>query len=214
MPYKQCEVCKKKFYSRPQNELSDTRGKYCSRECYLKDKQSKWIVLKCANCGKDIRRPLWRIRTKPMQHYFCSIKCYGEYKSKHFKEYSLANREYKDKVALELTEEILKKEYESGLRIKDIAKKYNCSYGLVNSRMRKYKIETNRARYTKGSCEDYWRRCFQRKYKGCQNCGWNKDICDVAHIKSRKNGGEYKESNLLYLCPNCHRLYDKGKLKI
>ena len=43
---------------------------------------------------------------------------------------------------------------------------------------------------------------------------FDKDKCDVAHKKARKSGGKYTESNLLYLCPNCHRLYDKGKLKI
>ena len=80
--------------------------------------------------------------------------------------------------------------------------------------MKKYKIKTDRGRYSFGKSEDYWRKYFQRKYKGCQNCGWNEEKCDVAHIKSRKKGGGYSKKNLFYLCPNCHRLYDKGKLKI
>jgi hypothetical protein len=212
MPYKKCLICNKEFYSKPNK---GKRGKYCSRECYSKDRKSKWLTVKCANCGKEIIRPQWRFNTKPMKHYFCSKKCYGQYKSKHADEYPLSKIKHRFIVATELTENLLRKEYsENRLRIKDISRKYNCGYSTIQARLKKYNIKTDRGRYRKGNSEAYWRKYFQRKYKGCQHCGWDKDVCDVAHIKSRKKGGEYIEKNLLYLCPNCHRLYDKGKLKI
>jgi len=212
MPYKKCKICEKKFYSKPN---SNKRGKYCSRKCYLEDKKSECLVIKCDNCGKQISRPKWRFNTKPLKHHFCSTKCYGQYRSKHSDEYLQSGKKNMFFVAKELNEKCLREEYEKGgLRIKEIAKKHNCSYGVVSGRMKSYGIETNRGRYSIGSCEAYWRRYFQKKYSSCQNCGWDKDRCDVAHKKSRKLGGKYIESNLLYLCPNCHRLYDKGKLKI
>jgi len=46
----------------------------------------------------------------------------------------------------------------------------------------------------------------------CFNCGWNKSICDVHHIISRKNDGTDDYENLIVVCPNCHRLIEKGLL--
>jgi hypothetical protein len=47
---------------------------------------------------------------------------------------------------------------------------------------------------------------------GCFNCGWNLDICDLHHIREQAKGGAHTHDNLVYLCPNCHRLAHKGKL--
>jgi len=211
MPYKKCKVCGQSFYSRPNK---GKRGKYCSRECYNKDRRAKWVSFTCANCGKTFRRPKWRFNTKPMRHYFCSIKCYGEYRSKHPEQFPLYSRKYEIKVAKELTEEVLRKEYlENGLKIKEIAKKYHCGYGTIHKRIKKYGIPTDRSRYYTKHSEDYWRRYMNKKYNHtCQVCGWNKDICDVAHRIPRRKNGKYIEENLILLCPNCHRLFDKGKL--
>ena len=49
-----------------------------------------------------------------------------------------------------------------------------------------------------------------RSGKGCAICGWNKAICDVHHIKHRKNGGTDDNNNLVILCPNCHREIHSG----
>lgn len=45
---------------------------------------------------------------------------------------------------------------------------------------------------------------------GCAICGWNKAICDIHHIKHRKNGGTDDNTNLVILCPNCHREIHSG----
>jgi hypothetical protein len=47
----------------------------------------------------------------------------------------------------------------------------------------------------------------------CQNCQWE-GICDRSHIISRKDGGTFKKSNILILCPNCHRMFDRGLLNL
>lgn len=39
----------------------------------------------------------------------------------------------------------------------------------------------------------------------CAMCGWNEAACDVHHIVSRKNKGGDEHTNLIVLCPNCHR---------
>ena len=45
---------------------------------------------------------------------------------------------------------------------------------------------------------------------GCSFCGWNKCTGDIHHIVSRKNKGTDDHSNLSYLCPNCHRMAQRG----
>jgi len=48
----------------------------------------------------------------------------------------------------------------------------------------------------------------------CVSCGWDKDECDVHHIRGRKIENPHAHSNLILLCPNCHRLVHKGKLSL
>lgn len=40
---------------------------------------------------------------------------------------------------------------------------------------------------------------------GCAVCGWNESTLDTHHIKHVKDGGKDCVSNLICLCPNCHR---------
>lgn len=35
---------------------------------------------------------------------------------------------------------------------------------------------------------------------------------DMAHIIARKDGGKWHPSNMIFLCPNHHRLFDRDKL--
>lgn len=47
----------------------------------------------------------------------------------------------------------------------------------------------------------------------CSICGWDKARGDIHHINGRKILDADNHKNLCYLCPNCHRLAHKGKLK-
>ena len=48
----------------------------------------------------------------------------------------------------------------------------------------------------------------------CEICGRrNEDITpDIHHIKSREDGGSNRESNLIVLCPNCHKRAHAGAI--
>jgi hypothetical protein len=48
----------------------------------------------------------------------------------------------------------------------------------------------------------------------CSCCGWFvKDVvCDLHHIVPKKQGGTDDNSNLAYICPNCHRLVHSNKI--
>jgi 5-methylcytosine-specific restriction endonuclease McrA len=39
----------------------------------------------------------------------------------------------------------------------------------------------------------------------CEVCGWSESVCDRHHIKPISAGGRDCQSNLIVLCPNCHR---------
>lgn len=46
----------------------------------------------------------------------------------------------------------------------------------------------------------------------CCICNWNEDSIDIHHIIPKKYGGSNELENLTPLCPNHHRLADRGKL--
>lgn len=47
----------------------------------------------------------------------------------------------------------------------------------------------------------------------CALCGWNELPCEVHHIISQGEGGSDDLDNLIYVCPNCHRILHKDKSK-
>ncbi len=48
----------------------------------------------------------------------------------------------------------------------------------------------------------------------CSLCGWDKAECDRHRMKFGCDGGKYTLGNTISVCPNCHRLIHRGKLKI
>jgi len=47
---------------------------------------------------------------------------------------------------------------------------------------------------------------LDRSHKGCSICGWNESTCDLHHIIPKFLGGNDENSNLIIVCPNCHRI--------
>lgn len=47
---------------------------------------------------------------------------------------------------------------------------------------------------------------LKRMKAKCSICGWNESTCDVHHIVAKKDGGTNEMSNLICVCPNCHRV--------
>lgn len=57
------------------------------------------------------------------------------------------------------------------------------------------------------------RKILARLKIACSACGWNEDVCDIHHINGKKIPNPDAHTNLAYLCPTCHRLAHKNKLK-
>lgn len=47
----------------------------------------------------------------------------------------------------------------------------------------------------------------------CFLCGWDKSYCDRHRLVRGADGGKYEVSNLVALCPNCHRIEHHKKIK-
>ena len=45
----------------------------------------------------------------------------------------------------------------------------------------------------------------------CALCGWNELPCEVHHIIPQEEGGTDDLDNLIYVCPNCHRILHLDK---
>ena len=56
-------------------------------------------------------------------------------------------------------------------------------------------------------------RAYLRDNKKCVLCGYDR-VVQIHHIIQRSKGGSEKLSNLITLCPNCHRLVHDGIIKI
>lgn len=73
----------------------------------------------------------------------------------------------------------------------------------------------NRTRFKKGEGTQYKHgfyktiNDYKKEYPYCQICGWNETTCDIHHIIPLVNNGGQEITNLITLCPNCHRMVHK-----
>jgi len=58
------------------------------------------------------------------------------------------------------------------------------------------------------------RKVLTRLNLSCFNCGWDKAKRDMHHIIPQSKNGSGDHSNLVYVCPNCHRMIHEGKIDI
>lgn len=54
---------------------------------------------------------------------------------------------------------------------------------------------------------------LKRAGVACLICGYNKTSLDIHHIDEKKNGGTDDHSNLIAVCPNCHREAHEGLIE-
>lgn len=73
--FKICPQCGKEF-----SYMKSKERKFCSKECYIKSKQTGTDI-QCDNCGKTFHRRQYHIdrQAKKNQNNFCSMQCQKEY---------------------------------------------------------------------------------------------------------------------------------------
>lgn len=74
----------------------------------------------------------------------------------------------------------------------------------------------SKKRYRK-LCSTHYRlkqgKIFKIDTSKCSICNWL-GFCDKHRIMLGRDGGKYKQGNVIVLCPNCHRLLHMGKLTL
>jgi hypothetical protein len=151
----------------------------------------KTIEKKCLYCKKQITVYLYDHNRGYGK--FCNKKCSSSY-----------NNEKRSKIILSCVV------CGSGFKTKSNHAKY-CS----NKCRRKVSCQLSKDRRSEGK-DRYHLAEKVRKIFGelaCFVCGWKESSCDVHHIIPKRDRGSDALSNLTILCPNHHRLADRGDLR-
>jgi hypothetical protein len=93
---------------------------------------------------------------------------------------------------------------------------YNPEYSRnwrIKNKKRLLKMEADYRKKNKAKIKEWEKNCWREKRElfTCCVCGFGRTI-DFCHILWRKDGGKVRKDNITILCPNHHRLYDKGLL--
>ncbi len=156
----------------------------------------------CKNCDNEFQE-------KEKTQKFCSRSCSVSYGNKHRK----LTEETKNKISQSVSKSISKKWEDPSYRDK-IIKALKGRKGFKHSEETKRKIGlSNKNNYREKDPKHIYQvssrtrsKILKRLNLKCSNCGWDKHICDLHHIKGRKILNPHNHDNLSYLCPNCHRL--------
>ncbi len=140
------------------------------------------ISVECNWCGELTQKKQFEINRSKL--HFCSSECRALGKPS------------------PITDRVVEL-YKSGMSLKDISVAMGHSIGTTASLIYKSKTGT---RNGKGKTATK-----TKLSKACELCGYDR-VVEVAHITPARKGGGYSFSNCLALCPNCHYLFDHGKL--
>lgn len=191
-----CEECGKKFETRKNHPK-----RYCSPECRRKGfrrKRFKGISKTCPVCGRTFKVQFSKQRIK-----FCSRKCYNEYRRKELEKIPKLKQVKNCEICgkpFEYYPSVRKHARFCSLRCSRIGH----SRDLAGRRMAPWGhgVKAMRNRLTLLIGGD---KCFI--------CGWSEAPNDVCHIVPVKDGGETRIDNMILLCPNHHRMYDRGLIQ-
>jgi len=146
---------------------------------------------KCLNCEKELTS--YRSPSSKNKPKFCGYKCYHEAQSKGLTSHK--------KTILKFNCENCNREFIVTNRRR--RKRKYCSIKCSNIAKRRGRNKRNKTHAML--------MINKRKSKSCYICNWSRFI-ETCHIVSASKGGTYEDVNILYLCPNHHRLFDNNLL--
>jgi hypothetical protein len=185
-----CDYCGKDCWVYKIN-VDRGMGRYCSAACSKKANRTIKVIEACENCGAEMIVPVTgKRRTK-----YCSRKCYDARRSD-------------AKVKVEC--ETCGKDFDLGRSARRRRRfcSRTCS-GKAHSG-----TKANSFKHGGRTVKARKDRMKRLAINGCAFCSWNEAPCDVHHIVAIKDGGSDSFSNLIVLCPNHHRLADRGSITV
>ena len=218
-----CAKCGKKFI-KTKRELSKNKyvlPKFCSQECQKEwYKENSYITVKCENCGEKIRISKGDYNKSETKHFFCDSSCAAKYNNKHRKRKTNDENKKSGYNKCPICGEL--KYYKSEL----------CQT-CRNKEKRKIKDRTlgsfvDGKKYLVSKCNEIRkdaRRTIEesKRERVCAYCHNHEfdDILEVHHIKGILEFDRTAtireindESNLIWLCPNHHKMLEMGLIKI
>lgn len=156
------------------------------------------LVKNCEICGKEFLVAKARRNTAR----FCSFKCRGEAQSR-----GIWN--FRPVMNVERICEVCGRKFTIHRSIENKRLRRFCSrscYGKFRS-----ELADKKAEHGKYSKDEACQRAREKNGRRCLICGYDRFI-EIAHIIPRSLNGTFKGKNILFLCPNCHRLFDNNLL--
>lgn len=206
---KQCIICGKDF-KMYQRKGYNYIGKTCSRECFFKSR-IKTCIVECPVCKKQVEKKPYMTRGRVSDVYCCSRECFFKNKKANPSVYGRKSLSQEEKL-------LVVRDYQNNMKkINDLAIECGVSKQTIkNTLLENNVIFRNKSDYILDvqSFSAIARRLLKERGNSCYSCKWDEANCDVHHILPRSKGGTNEKSNLVILCPNCHRLMHKNKLKI
>lgn len=127
---------------------------------------------------------------------FCNNSCAAKYNNK--------GRKLKESSKKKISSS-LKKHNRENPRFKEPKKEFFWN-GIRTSKGRFVKNPKNIYELSKRTRS----KIMDRMKTKCSRCDWNEEICDIHHIYGRDIDNCHNHNNLSILCPNCHRLAQRG----
>jgi len=148
---------------------------------------------KCLTCSNEFNV----VESRQDTAKFCSRECYHKGQKEGLTEHSERRIEYIE------------------LNCTGCGKKIEKPPSRANRSNRQFCGEGCYHEWSKGHLKDKTgRRARLREKKDmcCEICGFDRFL-ELSHIVPSREGGTYHKKNILFLCPNHHRLLDCGKIK-
>lgn len=224
-----CAHCGEKF-TKTKRELSKNSyilPKFCCQECQKEwYKENSYITVKCKECGKEFKILKGEYNKSETKHFFCNNSCAAKYNNRH--------RERKASDVIWLGEK-KKKGYEvcpvcGGLKRKGSKLCKTCSDKKKRNNIKEktlgYFIDGKK--YLTSKCGDIRRDARKtieesKRERVCAYCHNHEfdDILEVHHIKGILEFDRTAtireindEKNLVWLCPNHHKMLEMGLIKL
>lgn len=198
-----CEMCGKVVKKYP-SQIS--KHVYCSPNCFYEALRRGYyakrtrVTMTCEVCGKKFEVLPSAVKYRKT----CSYTCTGKRRAILWRE----------KYWVTTKCEICGKEIHHHRRLsrrfcsRKCAGKWLTIYFAQKRKMTfdHFKKQKNRRRV--------WRKTL-KKLSGieCELCGWKEAPIDICHIVPVRDGGKTVLDNVVFLCPNHHRMYDNGLIQ-
>lgn len=217
-----CTNCGRKF-TKTKRELSRNNyilPKFCCQKCQKEwNKENSYITVKCEECGKELKILKCSYNKSESKHFFCDKSCAAKYNNKH-REHKTSKKKQQKYNKCPICGQL--KYYKSELCFKCRNKEKK----KVHERTLGSYIDGKKYLTTKcGEIRRDARRIIEesKREKVCAYCHNHEfdEILEVHHIKGiLEFGNDAKikeindESNLIWLCPNHHRMLELGLINL